>query len=140
MQQLHKQARAQLLICKENLKQKDEQLQPLREARDQQSKARDALRSGGDVKITSEEQLDERLQQMHHRQQHESLSANDEKLLLKEIKQLQVSRWTQPMQPFALGHVSSQRWQHCIILRQDLSPVQVATTDPQHAPSTIYSC
>lgn len=90
-QQLHKQARAQLLICKENLQQKDEQLRPLREARDERNKAQEALRSSkGELPVKNEEELDARLKELHHRQQHESMSANSEKQLLQQIKALQV--------------------------------------------------
>ena len=91
MQELHKQARTQLLICKQNLQAKVEQLKPLREARDEQNKARAALKtSGGEVAVRSEEELDARLHHLNHRQQHESLSAVEEKRLLQEIKTLQV--------------------------------------------------
>ena len=91
VQQLYKQAHAQLMTCKQNLQQKDEQLRPLREVRDQQNKARDAVRSsGGELAVRSEEELDAKLAEMHHRQQHESLTVNDEKRLLQQIKLLEV--------------------------------------------------
>ena len=95
MQSLRRQARAVLNDVREKLRLKEEQLKPLREAREDQNAKRAGLKTAGtDLSVRSEAELDERLREMHHQQQHSSLTVNEEKRLLQQIKLLEVRRYS----------------------------------------------
>ena len=94
VQQLRKQAQSELRGCRERWQAKEEQLKPLREARDAQRQSQTGLRTAGnELSVRSQAELEGRIRELHHQQQHSSLSVNEEKRLLQQIKLLEVCAW-----------------------------------------------
>ncbi|XP_072965648.1 proton pump-interactor BIP131-like isoform X2 [Typha angustifolia] len=73
---------------------KRKEMKPLHDALGKFRSANNAVREKGTSLCSSEEELNNLIKSLHYRMQHESLTLNEEKQLLKEIKQLEKTRET----------------------------------------------
>ncbi|XP_072998986.1 proton pump-interactor 1-like isoform X3 [Typha latifolia] len=73
---------------------KRKEMEPLHDALGKLRSANNAVREKGTSLCSSEEELNNLIKSLHYRMQHESLTLNEEKQLLKEIKQLEKTRET----------------------------------------------
>lgn len=55
-----------------------------------QKKKNDFNNAYGHLSVSNDQEIDAKIQELEYRQQHESMDINQEKLLIKQIKQLQV--------------------------------------------------
>lgn len=78
--------------CIEALRAKDEQLLPLKQLRAARKTLAEDLASYKDLPVKSEIEIDRRVAEANHNIEHSSLTLNEEKALLKEVKKLSASR------------------------------------------------
>ena len=91
MQQQRRQAQSELRGCRERWQAKEDQLKPLREARDAQRQSQTGLRTAGnELSCKSVAELEARIRELNHQQQHSSLSVNEEKRVIQQVKLLEV--------------------------------------------------
>ncbi|ONK79074.1 uncharacterized protein A4U43_C01F2630 [Asparagus officinalis] len=76
----------------EIMDEKRKEMEPLQKGLAEHRTARNSAREGGMGLCSSEEELDDLIRSLHYRIQHESNTLNEEKQLLKEIKQLEATR------------------------------------------------